>query len=360
LAFTWLTFNLAQVIRSAPPSSDSHVKRDCSESIGKRLEPDSRLFYGEYCMVRFLSLSLVFCAAVILAVASSAHDDDSGTAQKCSAGKCDTGAGTAGKCSQGSCPATCTLQEKCTEGKCTEGKCTEGKCTGTDGKCCGTCGNAKPADGKCTDEKCSEGGCGGACGGTCTGACSADKTATKQECPITVAMKNLPQTTYLVGDKKTCCPDGAAALAEKSGDAILFIVAGKEFACKDEAHLALVEATESFVAAFAEPKVCEKTGTCTVAGKKACCPNVAATTSKKLKAAMDQVKMSYVVGDKECGCPNMAKKLAKDSGKATEFVVAGEKTCCNVTARLQLARAKYKAAVVAMMTDAKESAADDS
>ena len=55
--------------------------------------------------------------------------------------------------------------------------------------------------------------------------------------------------------------------------------------------------------------------------------------------------MSYVVGDKECGCPNMAKQLAQDTGKMTEYVVAGERTCCDVTARLNLARAKYKAAV---------------
>ena len=59
--------------------------------------------------------------------------------------------------------------------------------------------------------------------------------------------------------------------------------------------------------------------------------------------------MTYMVGEKECHCPVEAEKLAKDSGDPTVFVVAGESTGCNVTARLNLARAKYKAAVVAVM-----------
>ncbi len=45
-----------------------------------------------------------------------------------------------------------------------------------------------------------------------------------------------------------------------------------------------------------------------------------------------------------------AATLAKSSGAKKEFVVAGEKTCCEMTARLNLARAKYKAAVEALAT----------
>jgi hypothetical protein len=43
------------------------------------------------------------------------------------------------------------------------------------------------------------------------------------------------------------------------------------------------------------------------------------------------------------------------------FVVGEEKTACNVTARLNLARAKYKAAVVALMkadSQTKETSSD--
>ena len=70
---------------------------------------------------------------------------------------------------------------------------------------------------------------------------------------------------------------------------------------------------------------------------------------KVAKAAMDKVEMTYLVGEKECHCPTEADKLAKETGDPTVFVVAGqEPTCCNVTARLNLARAKYRAAVVAV------------
>ena len=147
----------------------------------------------------------------------------------------------------------------------------------------------------------------------------------------------------------------------KSRERRSYVVAGKKFPKESEAKLALVAATEKYVTAFAEPNKCPKSGTITVGGQKACCPNTAAATSEVLKAAMAKVKMSYVVGDQECGCPNKAKQLAKDSGKAAEFVVAGQKTCCNVTARLNLARAKYVAAVQALaQADAAVTAADGS
>ena len=41
--------------------------------------------------------------------------------------------------------------------------------------------------------------------------------------------------------------------------------------------------------------------------------------------------------------------LAKETGKDKIFLVGSEKTCCNVDARVKLARAKYKAAVEALV-----------
>ena len=53
-----------------------------------------------------------------------------------------------------------------------------------------------------------------------------------------------------------------------------------------------------------------------------------------------------------------AKQAAKDTGKSVLFVVGEEKTDCDVTARLNLARAKYAAAVQALIQDeAKEKGA---
>jgi hypothetical protein len=120
--------------------------------------------------------------------------------------------------------------------------------------------------------------------------------------------------------------------------------------------LALVEATEQFVAAYAEPKACQETGKVKVCGKELCCEGTAAQTAALAKAAMDKVAMTYMVGEKECHCPVDAEKLAKESGDPTVYVVAGESTACNVTARLNLARAKYKAAVVAIMQSDTQSA----
>jgi hypothetical protein len=162
-------------------------------------------------------------------------------------------------------------------------------------------------------------------------------------------MKALPQMTYLVGEEKTCCPTTAAELAKKSNTTMHYVVNGKTFDCETAATLALTEATEQFVAAFATPKVCQESGKVTVAGKELCCQNMASQTAAVAKAAMDKVEMTYLVGEKECHCPTEADKLTKETGDPTVFVVAGqEPTCCNVTARLNLARAKYRAAVVAV------------
>jgi hypothetical protein len=68
-----------------------------------------------------------------------------------------------------------------------------------------------------------------------------------------------------------------------------------------------------------------------------------------MQKAMKKVKMTYVVGEKECHCPLQAQALAKEAGQEKQFLVDEEKTCCEMTARLNLARAKYKAAVTAML-----------
>jgi hypothetical protein len=176
-------------------------------------------------------------------------------------------------------------------------------------------------------------------------------------------MAKLPQMTYMVGDQQVCCPDAASELAKQAGKDIRYAVGEKSFAGEDKAKVALVEATEQFVAAFAKPSVCKESGNITVCGQKACCEGSAAAMAKTAKAAMDKVAMTYMVGEKSCNCPVEAEKMAKDSGDVTLFVVGQEKTACQVTARLNLARAKYKAAVVAMMqnaSDTTETSASDS
>ncbi len=259
-------------------------------------------------------------------------------------------AGTAAKaCGQdgGSCPASGMTATSACQGcpkataACGSGSaCSQATACQDGGSCPAAAACAKSTSGG----ECSETACGGsACSGTCSSTACAD-------CPITVAMKALPQMTYMVGEEKTCCPDAAKDLAAKSNLPIQYVVAEKCYTCPNEATVALTEATEQFVASFVEPRTCSESGKVTVCSREFCCSQMASTSASVAKAAMDKVQLTYLVGEKECHCPTEAANLAKESGDPKVFVVAGaEPTCCEVTARLNLARAKYKAAVVALM-----------
>ncbi|MEM8681010.1 MAG: hypothetical protein AAGF97_16825, partial [Planctomycetota bacterium] len=75
-----------------------------------------------------------------------------------------------------------------------------------------------------------------------------------------------------------------------------------------------------------------------------------------IKDAMDTVAVSYKVGDEECNCPTQAATLAKESGEKQIFVVGDAETCCSIDARIKVAQAKYKAAVMALAKLQAESA----
>jgi len=202
------------------------------------------------------------------------------------------------------------------------------------------CGHCGPTD--ASAEKCSA----AACGAETCGAIQCDAS---KGCPIAAAMERLPKLTYAVGEKKTCCPKEAAKLAKESGGHIHFCVTEKEFDSESDAQMALIDATEKFVAAFTKPHICPKSGQLTLAGQAQSCEKRAAHAADLMQQAMARVKLTYLVGEKECGCPVEAAKLAKESGKDKLFVVGEEKTACEKTARLNLARAKYKAAIEAMV-----------
>ena len=169
-----------------------------------------------------------------------------------------------------------------------------------------------------------------------------------KQCPITTAMGKLPTMTYKVGDKDACCPVSAEAMAKESGEKITFVVAEKKFDDKNKAFTSLVETTEAFVNKFAEPCKCEVSGTTTIAGKTCECPVEAGNRAEIVKKAYASIKMSYKVGDKTCNCPVEAATLASKSDAKKEFVVNDECTECEMTARLKLAHAKYRAAVEAL------------
>ena len=179
-------------------------------------------------------------------------------------------------------------------------------------------------------------------------------------CPIQTAMKNLPKITYVIGKETTCCEKSANKLAQEQNAPIVYLVEKEKFEDANEAKLALVSATEAFVEKFANPHVCKVSGTTTIAGQKTECNKTAAKLAGLVNTAMKNVRMTYAVGDEACECPHAATSLAKSSGKAKLFVVGEEKTECEVTARLNLALAQYRAMVKAIMdTEKKTEAASE-
>jgi hypothetical protein len=162
-------------------------------------------------------------------------------------------------------------------------------------------------------------------------------------------MAKLPQISYQVGTEKVACPQAAEELAKSSSAKVQYVVAEQAYETEQAAKLALLEATEQFVDTFAESKVCQQSGNITVAGQTVCCPTAASAIAKKALEAMNGVRLTYQVGEKQCGCSVEADKLAQESGDVKLCVVGDEKTACEVTARLTLARAKYRAAVLATL-----------
>jgi hypothetical protein len=220
--------------------------------------------------------------------------------------------------------------------------------TSTDGaekKACsaGECCEAKPAgvltSTPASDEKkCEEGKC---ADGTCP-----------SQCPVTAAMAKLPKMTYSVGTEQVCCPDQAKALAEQHKAPVVYVVAEKTYECPTAAMTALVEETESFVTAFTAPKKCEASGNTVIAGKAIACPVDAEKHTTLVSTAIANVKMEYEVAGEKANCPSCAASQAKEKSAAIEYVVGEEKTTCQMTARMTLARAKYKAAVQALAAQA--------
>lgn len=188
----------------------------------------------------------------------------------------------------------------------------------------------------------------------CSGECASDCC---KGCPIAAAMQKLPKMTYRVGTENTCCAESAAKMAADKKTPLHFVVGEKTFEDKTEAYTSLVEQTESMVNDFVTPKTCSVSGTHTVAGKSCKCSVEGGKNAELVKTAIKDIKMTYAVGEKSCNCPTEAGSIAKKSGEKMTYVIGEEKTCCNMTARLTLAKAKYKAAVEALVSAEKAAAA---
>ncbi len=180
----------------------------------------------------------------------------------------------------------------------------------------------------------------------CTGVC-----ATESTCCMTTAMAKLPKIEYQVGEEKLCCEESAKGMAKESGAKLVYLVGEDKYDSASKAFEGLVEHTEKFVSDFATPHSCSVSGTTSVAGQSMTCSVKAGEVAAKAKKAMDKIAISYKVGDKTCQCPVEAKSLAASSKSKTLFVVDETETECEMTARLNLAQAKYKAALLAVNAD---------
>lgn len=177
---------------------------------------------------------------------------------------------------------------------------------------------------------------------------------------VATAMEKLPKMTYLVGTKETCCPDSAAALAKSADQPVKYKVGKETFDSKEDAMTTLVSKTEAMVEAFTTPSTCKVSGTTTIAGHKSSCSVAAETLAKSVEKATQLVSMKYKVGEEVCSCPLSAKAMAKKAGVSPTYVVGDTETQCEMTARLALAREKYKAALIAVAPEAPASQGSDS
>ena len=179
-------------------------------------------------------------------------------------------------------------------------------------------------------------------------------------CPLTKAMEALPKLVYKIGDETTTSPVQAGRISRKTKHKVEFAVLDKVFQNETEAFAALVDMTEKHVADFAKPKKCETSGKTFVAGKSLCCDVAANEVTTLVKKAMDTVKVTYMVGKTSVCCPDEAKLLAKKSGDKVIQCIAGQKCGgCGTTNRLTLARAKYKAAIEALLAAEKKAQGND-
>lgn len=195
-------------------------------------------------------------------------------------------------------------------------------------------------------------------------ACKGDKCEVAcSDCqgPVAKAMDALPKLVYRIGEETTTSPIQAGRIATKTKHKIEFVVGEKVFKEESVAFVALVDTTEKFVGDFAKPQECKVSGQTLVAGKSVCCEVAAGQVASLVKTAMDDVKITYKVGKETVCCPDAAQALAKKSGEKVVKMVAGQRCGgCSSTTRLSLARAKYKAAIEALLAADKNESGDNS
>jgi hypothetical protein len=204
-------------------------------------------------------------------------------------------------------------------------------------------------DGKCCKE------CKTQCVEQCETACESKQGDCEGQCPVSVALQQLPKMTYAVGSEKTGCSEQAKQLSEQHNAPVHYVVADKEYQCGQSAMAALVDQTERFVNEFVSVRRCPASGTTFACGKSTSCSAQAEQWTSTIGQAVDKVKMCYVVDGQQTSCSASAEAQAQEKDAPVEYVVGDQKTTCPLSARLELARAKYRSAVQAMVASSTSS-----
>jgi hypothetical protein len=191
-----------------------------------------------------------------------------------------------------------------------------------------------------------------------------------------------PLMQYKVGDKTTNCPQQAAEWSKDQDAPVRYVLNDTEYSDK-------LEALKAYQAALEQHLNKMTTVLYAVGDKCVGCPMEAATLAKgagttvkyrvasftfpdreaanraaqTARAASDKVTMTYVVDGKEYGCDKEAKQTCQSKAgastvKTVEYKVGDTKTCCEVTAKVQLATERIIAAYQALADNGTQAKAD--
>lgn len=216
-----------------------------------------------------------------------------------------------------------------------------------DKPCCGKCGkkDAKLA---------AKGGCSKPCGKAADGGCPVAK-------KVEAVLAAMPSMKYRVGDEVTVCSKSAQAMAKKSGKPLEFVVGDDVLSDEGEALVKLTALLDSeaqtlrslqFVAGgkcsrcpMTAKDIARKTGTTVayrVGGVDFSKKEDAEKALARINDAVADVRMEYKVDGKTFGCSKMAGSKCKESGRKMTYLVGGEETPCQVTAKRMLAETKLR------------------
>jgi len=206
--------------------------------------------------------------------------------------------------------------------------------------------------------------CGAKAHGTGTAASDSGDAARPVSQKVEAVLASLPSMKYLVGSEKTGCSYSAAAMAEKTGQPVKYLVGEEVVDDQAEATIKLTALLEKEAAALRamqfsaggvsthhplEAKsIAEKNNT-TVAYRVGGLDFAEQAKAEKaiqlVSEAVASVKMSYKVEGQSFCCSQMAGAKAKESGKPIIYVVGTDETTDETAAQLLFAQTKIRVIV---------------